>query len=297
MFVRNKALDDYATVRSGINDAAIAHTRAVKSPPLPAPVSQMVATDTTGYGDRPMVAGPAPKSAPAAQSVAFTKGRKGDDVRALQTSLGHIATMGEMTDLDPGVADADFGKNTFDAVKAYQKYANLEITGIVDAETAASIHATEQGMMGTLLPLPAPSSRAFGGRAHEVGAEDDEMARTSEVAAMYAGNRGADARKLALAGETDIYGTSSTAVPAEQRAMAARRLAAREGTSAPYSGLTLTESLTAPNPTRVGETHRESRIGKFDDQMLRKVEQAAMTAGIEQADLRGLLAALGYPQS
>ena len=276
MFVRNKALDAYATRRSGINDAAIAHTRAVKSPPLPAPVSQMVATDTTGYGDRPMVAGPAPKSAPAAQSVAFTKGRKGDDVRALQTSLGHIAAMGEMTDLDPGVADADFGKNTLNAVKAYQKYANLEVTGIVDAETAASIHATEQGMMGTLLPLPAPSSRAFGGRAHEVGAEADEMARTSEVEAMYAGNRDADARQTAR------EGTSDPAV---------------FGTSAPYSGLTLTESLTAPNPIRVGETHRESRTGQFDDQMLRKVEQAAHTAGIEQADLRGLLAALGYPQS
>lgn len=70
-----------------------------------------------------------------------------DDVRALQVSLADIAAATNLTQLDPGAADADFGGNTERAVKAFQKKFGLDVTGVADDATVKAIQAKQSELM------------------------------------------------------------------------------------------------------------------------------------------------------
>jgi len=70
-----------------------------------------------------------------------------DAVRALQVSLADIAAATNLTQLDPGAADADFGGNTERAVKAFQKEFGLDVTGVADDATVKAIQAKRSEIM------------------------------------------------------------------------------------------------------------------------------------------------------
>lgn len=69
-----------------------------------------------------------------------------DAVRALQIGLQDIATYAKDSSFDPGAADSDFGKNTENAVKAFQKKMGLAVTGVADQDTLDRIRMVRAGM-------------------------------------------------------------------------------------------------------------------------------------------------------
>ena len=71
------------------------------------------------------------------------KGASGDNVKAIQEALSSF-------DLDLGKAGIDgvFGSKTEEAIKAFQKANNLEITGIVDEKTLAALQEATNGAEG-----------------------------------------------------------------------------------------------------------------------------------------------------
>jgi peptidoglycan hydrolase-like protein with peptidoglycan-binding domain len=72
-----------------------------------------------------------PQPVAVAQEV-LTKGTKGSKVRTLQTRL-------EIKGFDPGPVDGVFGSRTQAAVIAYQETKGLEVNGVVDEQTWATL--------------------------------------------------------------------------------------------------------------------------------------------------------------
>ena len=93
------------------------------------------------------------------------RGDMGEDVRAMQRALlrwdaGCLPKYG---------ADGDFGKETEDAVKAFQAYANLPVTGVYDAETKKVLtgigtlgHVEITGSSVNVRSAPGTGSRVLG---------------------------------------------------------------------------------------------------------------------------------------
>lgn len=76
------------------------------------------------------------ESASVSAYLPMEKGAKGDAVKALQERLNELG-------YKLGKADGDFGKKTYNAVCDFQKYNDLEATGIVDAELYDLIFSSE----------------------------------------------------------------------------------------------------------------------------------------------------------
>jgi peptidoglycan hydrolase-like protein with peptidoglycan-binding domain len=190
-----------------------------------------------------------------------------DDVRALQVMLGDIAKVSGIAAIDPGNADSAFGGKTKKAVEAFQADNNIEVTGIADADTLDAVRAIHR------MSISPPGIS----RASIIGKADDEMLRTSESAAMYAGNREADARLGPRMGETDPSVFSQSDASAYPDSSTTQTLGESLGRSTPAD-----TSAASPD---------------FDAKMQTKLRQAAMRAGIDEANMRALYAALGYPQS
>jgi peptidoglycan hydrolase-like protein with peptidoglycan-binding domain len=110
----------------------------------------------SGEVDAPTLAAlsgaPAAAAAPAATAAVpgdLALGAKGDAVKALQQAL---ATAGVFV---PGGADGTFGSGTQTAVKNFQRWNGLEVTGVVNAATAAKLKLT-----GAPTPAAAPAAAA-----------------------------------------------------------------------------------------------------------------------------------------
>jgi murein DD-endopeptidase MepM/ murein hydrolase activator NlpD len=69
----------------------------------------------------------------------LANGSKGMAVRNLQRILTLLARKNDMRSLDPQGVDGDFGDNTEKAVRAYQEFKDLPVTGVVDEQTWAMI--------------------------------------------------------------------------------------------------------------------------------------------------------------
>lgn len=65
----------------------------------------------------------------------ISKGSFGPSVRELQKILTSLAKIEDNLKIDPKGIDGDFGENTEKAVKAFQEFQDLQISGKVDAET------------------------------------------------------------------------------------------------------------------------------------------------------------------
>lgn len=71
-------------------------------------------------------------------------GSKGMAVRNLQRILTLLARKNDMRSLDPLGVDGDFGDNTEKAVRAYQEFKDLPVTGVVDEQTWTMIDNRRQ---------------------------------------------------------------------------------------------------------------------------------------------------------
>jgi peptidoglycan hydrolase-like protein with peptidoglycan-binding domain len=69
-----------------------------------------------------------------------------DAVRALQIGLQDVAAYADDSSLDPGAIDSDFGKNTENAVKAFQKRMGLAVTGVADQDTLDRLYMARGAM-------------------------------------------------------------------------------------------------------------------------------------------------------
>ena len=69
------------------------------------------------------------------QHPRLAHGSLGMEVRNLQRILTLLSRRNDMRALDPLGVDGDFGDNTEKAVKAFQQFKNLPVTGVVDAQT------------------------------------------------------------------------------------------------------------------------------------------------------------------
>ena len=69
------------------------------------------------------------------QHPRLAHGSLGMEVRNLQRILTLLSRRNDMRALDPLGVDGDFGDNTEKAVKAFQEFKNLPVTGVVDAQT------------------------------------------------------------------------------------------------------------------------------------------------------------------
>jgi murein DD-endopeptidase MepM/ murein hydrolase activator NlpD len=69
------------------------------------------------------------------QHPRLAHGSLGKEVRNLQRILTLLSRRNDMRALDPIGVDGDFGDNTEKAVKAFQQFKNLPVTGVVDEQT------------------------------------------------------------------------------------------------------------------------------------------------------------------
>ena len=97
---------------------------------------------------------PTPTPAPTVMYQTLSKGDKNDDVLEMQTRLYQLGFL-----LDD--RDGAFGTKTQTAVKQFQQYAGLEVTGIADAATLTVLYSdtaprTEYAQI-TPTPVPTPS--------------------------------------------------------------------------------------------------------------------------------------------
>lgn len=74
----------------------------------------------------------------------LVNGSKGMAVRNLQRILTLLARKNDMRSLDPRGVDGDFGDNTEKAVRAYQEFKDLPVTGVVDEQTWKMIEGGAQ---------------------------------------------------------------------------------------------------------------------------------------------------------
>lgn len=89
---------------------------------------------------------PAKAAAPAA-GAGLAKGMfNNDDVRALQVGLLDIAAYSGDDTINPGDIDSDFGQNTENAVKAFQRKMGIDVTGVADDETISRMQMVRAGM-------------------------------------------------------------------------------------------------------------------------------------------------------
>ncbi len=98
--------------------------------PTPKPTPTPVPTPTPEPTPTPI---PTPEPTPFAE---MSKGSKGDDVKEIQQRLKDLNYLN-------GSVDGDFGKGTAAAVSAFQKEANLPVTGVVNEATYKALFSSD----------------------------------------------------------------------------------------------------------------------------------------------------------
>ncbi len=132
---------------------------------------------------------------------------RGDRVRTLQNALIAIGfSVG-------GGADGVFGRGTDDAVRAFQDWYGLPVTGVVDTETANAIAAEYTATLAPEQP-PAPAAEPATTGQETQSAPADASAGSSGEAAPAADEPAADAPAEPEAAATD--GASDSEPAAEE---------------------------------------------------------------------------------
>ncbi|MBW8636287.1 peptidoglycan-binding protein [Hoeflea sp. WL0058] len=139
---------------------------------------------------------------------------RGDRVRTLQNALIAIGfSVG-------GGADGIFGRGTDEAVRAFQDWYGLPVTGVVDTETANAIAAEYTATLAPEQP-PAPAAEPATTSQETQSAPADASAGSSEEAAPAAAEPAEDAPAAEPAADAPAADAPAADAPAEPEAAAA----------------------------------------------------------------------------
>ena len=118
-------------------------------------VSELTTITTQMAAAAQPTATPAP-TAPPTNYVTLQKGMK--DSTAVQTMQSRLIELGYLN----GTADGDYGNNTMEAVKAFQRAAGLTVDGIATAEVQNALYALDAPEAPTPTPDPGATDAPSG---------------------------------------------------------------------------------------------------------------------------------------